>query len=82
MADAKSGKDTISPPGWHTLEIDQVLKEVEGRLDGLTEAEAEQRLSTYGPNRLKAPKRRGPLARLLSQFHNVLIGGGGENPPA
>ena len=40
---------------------------------GLSQAEAEQRLQRYGPNRLRPAKRRGPLLRLLSQFHNVLI---------
>ncbi|NCC30080.1 MAG: cation-transporting P-type ATPase, partial [Gammaproteobacteria bacterium] len=40
---------------------------------GLSGEEAERRLAEYGPNRLPEPKRRGPLVRLLLQFHNPLI---------
>lgn len=39
----------------------------------MSQPEAEARLQRYGPNRLRPPKRRGPLARFLLQFHNVLI---------
>ncbi|MFO1039822.1 MAG: HAD-IC family P-type ATPase [Geminicoccaceae bacterium] len=41
--------------------------------DGLTDAEAQRRLSETGPNRLPAPARVGPLRRFLLQFHNLLI---------
>src|SRR3569623_1196237 len=40
---------------------------------GLTSAEVAERLDRYGANRLRPPARRGPLRRLLLQFHNVLI---------
>lgn len=40
---------------------------------GLQAAEAGNRLTRYGPNRLIPPKRRGPLLRLLLQFHNILL---------
>lgn len=35
--------------------------------------EAACRLAAHGYNRLPAPKRQGPLLRLLRQFHNVLL---------
>src|SRR5690554_3582527 len=58
---------------WHTFD----LKEVETRLQtgsgGLSEAEARQRLARYGLNLLATPKRRGPLLRLVMQFHNILL---------
>ncbi len=60
-------------PAWHALHLDDVFKRVEGRLEGLTAAEAEERLNRFGPNLLKPPKRRGPVERFLLQFHNVLI---------
>jgi len=41
--------------------------------DGLDEDEAERRLAAHGPNRLPKGKQRGPLVRLLLQFHNLLI---------
>jgi magnesium-transporting ATPase (P-type) len=40
---------------------------------GLASAEARRRLEEHGPNRLPPAKRRGPLMRLLLQFHNPLI---------
>ncbi|RGP35241.1 cation-transporting P-type ATPase [Pseudotabrizicola alkalilacus] len=40
---------------------------------GLTSAEAAQRLTTHGPNRLPEAHARGPLLRFAAQFHNVLI---------
>jgi magnesium-transporting ATPase (P-type) len=40
---------------------------------GLDAAEAAKRLDTYGPNRLPQGKKKGPLARFLAQFNNVLI---------
>ncbi len=40
---------------------------------GLSVAEAAERLQRHGPNTLPQPRRRGPLARFMLQFHNVLI---------
>lgn len=40
---------------------------------GLSGQEAARRLAAYGPNRLPAEHRRGPLMRLLAQLNNVLI---------
>lgn len=41
--------------------------------DGLTAPEAARRLAEHGPNRLPDVRSRGPVARFLRQFHNVLI---------
>ncbi len=49
--------------------VDQLATSV----DGLLPEEVQQRLAKYGPNRLRPPRRRGPLVRFLLQFHNVLI---------
>src|SRR5690606_157398 len=40
---------------------------------GLDDDDAARRRSAHGPNRLAPPRRRGPLLRLLRQFHNVLL---------
>jgi len=61
------------PPLWHTLPVDEVLRELDTAPGGLSEAEAAQRLEQHGPNRLRPPKQRGPVLRFLLQFHNVLI---------
>ena len=60
-------------PAWHALDAQTALRTLETGPDGLDAAEAGRRLSRYGPNRLRPPQRRGPLARLLLQFHNILI---------
>jgi magnesium-transporting ATPase (P-type) len=58
---------------WHALHLEEAFRKVAGRVEGLTEAEASQRLAQFGPNRLRPPRRRGPIERFLLQFHNVLI---------
>jgi magnesium-transporting ATPase (P-type) len=58
---------------WHASAPADALRRLESARQGLTEDEARARLERHGPNRLKPPKRRGPLARFLLQFHNVLI---------
>lgn len=64
---------SYSPTHWHHLPIEEVLKQLETSTSGLSGDQARQRLSRAGENRLPSPKRRGPLMRLLLQFHNVLI---------
>ncbi len=72
-----TGQTDDKPPlpgdDWHALEADEVLDRLASSSLGLSQAEAAQRLQRYGPNRLRPAKGRGPLLRLLSQFHNVLI---------
>ncbi|MEJ2566245.1 MAG: cation-transporting P-type ATPase [Gammaproteobacteria bacterium] len=59
---------------WHHCSSRQALGVLKtDRVLGLTEAAAESRFADFGPNRLRPPRRRGPLARFLLQFHNVLI---------
>ncbi|MFP4695717.1 cation-transporting P-type ATPase [Thiohalospira sp.] len=58
---------------WHTLEAEAALSGLESRPDGLTTAEVQARLARHGPNRITTAARRSALARLLAQFHNVLI---------
>lgn len=58
---------------WHQLTPQQALEAQQSTSSGLSEHEAHERLQRHGPNRLPSPKRRGPLLRLLYQFHNVLL---------
>ncbi len=63
-----------SPPLlWHTLDLQQALAALDANPAGILQAEAERRLKSFGPNRLKPPERRGAAARFLLQFHNMLI---------
>ncbi|MFY9261646.1 MAG: cation-transporting P-type ATPase [Gallionella sp.] len=58
---------------WHLLSEQAALAAATSRAQGLTHAEAAQRLAEFGENRLTPPHRRSPLLRFLLQFHNVLI---------
>ncbi len=60
-------------PAWHSIEVETVLSHLSADARGLTAEEAGKRLARHGPNRLSPPKKRGPLIRFFSQFHNVLI---------
>src|SRR5512136_1400132 len=52
---------------------DVVLKELESRLDGLSQAEADSRLKQYGPNATAREKPPSPLIRLLRTVKNPLV---------
>jgi magnesium-transporting ATPase (P-type) len=58
---------------WHALPVEAVYEAFSSSERGLSEQEAEQRLSRHGANKLTATRGRGPIRRFLSQFHNVLI---------
>ncbi len=60
-------------PRWHALGEAETLALAKATPDGLSSDEARRRLAEHGPNRLRPATARGPLLRLLSQFHNVLI---------
>ena len=53
--------------------IDTVLLELETRLDGLSQSEADSRLKKYGPNEIAREKRQSGLMRLLSNVRNPLV---------
>lgn len=54
-------------------DTDTVLKELETRLDGLSEAEAGSRLKQFGTNEIAREKRQSALMRLLSNIKNTLV---------
>lgn len=64
---------TTQSPDWHAASSEEVFRILNSHPEGLTDAQATEALSNYGPNRLPPPKRRSPLLRFFSQFHNVLI---------
>ena len=58
----------------HYLETtDAVLKELKSDVNGLTAAEAAERLKTYGSNRLDEPPKPTLLQKMLEQFKNPMI---------
>lgn len=72
---AKNDPDALTgrSGNWHVRPADSVLQELRTSVAGLDGADATERLALYGENRLSDRATRGPLARFLLQFHNVLI---------
>ncbi|MBB5690194.1 HAD-IC family P-type ATPase [Roseomonas alkaliterrae] len=65
--------DAEATAAWHALPAAEALAATGSRPEGLTGAEAAERLKRHGRNRLPEPPRPGPLARFLAQFRNLLI---------
>lgn len=59
--------------GWHFLDINDVFELVNSQPEGLSEEEANRRLSEFGLNKLSPPKKLTPFMRFVRQFQNVLI---------
>jgi Ca2+-transporting ATPase len=58
---------------WHVQEAAAVIQSLNSREQGLSQAEAESRLSQYGLNELEQKRKESPLRRLLAQFASFLI---------
>ncbi len=58
---------------WHALSCDDVLNVLNSKYSGLSEKEAQDRLSYYGPNELKGKKKTPPVVVFLKQFLSPLI---------
>ena len=72
VLDVVTRTDGATP--WHALPADDVARRLATRVDtGLDPGEARTRQQEYGPNRLPAGKKRGPLSRFLGQLANILV---------
>jgi Ca2+-transporting ATPase len=58
---------------WHTLSPQEVLEHLRVKDNGLTSAQAAERLAQYGPNQLTEAPRPGFLAMLWDQFNNFIV---------
>jgi len=58
---------------WHALDAQETLRRLEVSEDGLSDAQARQRLEETGPNSLEVEEGIGPLRMLIRQIHNPLI---------
>jgi magnesium-transporting ATPase (P-type) len=58
---------------WHNLTQKSVLSKLESTIDGLSEDEAQRRLTTHGFNKLPQTSKQNSLVSFLKQFHNTLI---------
>ena len=70
---AQARTKTPAPTTWHALDSTAVLVSLQSGEDGLSPAEARERLARFGRNELPPPPRRHPAVRFLAQFHNTLI---------
>jgi magnesium-transporting ATPase (P-type) len=73
MSRRRASHSDASATPWHSLASDEVQARLRSGPTGLDEAEVQSRRQQYGENRLAPPRRRGPLLRLLLQFHNILL---------
>jgi len=61
-------------PVWHALSAQEALVRLDSEArSGLPAVEVSRRLEKYGRNQLPQGRKKGPLVRFLSQFHNILI---------
>ncbi|MCJ7763249.1 HAD-IC family P-type ATPase, partial [Candidatus Bathyarchaeota archaeon] len=58
---------------YHALKIEEALNGLNVSENGLSQEEAQQRLTTYGPNELKKEKGKSPIKLFLSQFTDILM---------
>lgn len=58
---------------WHSISIDEALKETGSSLQGLNEQAVKQKLEEHGRNELTAKKKKSPLVIFLRQFFDVMI---------
>jgi len=61
------------PISFWSIPVDEMLKKLESTKNGLTSTESVRRLSSYGANLLKPPKRTDVLTLLLAQFKSPII---------
>ncbi|MBX3024807.1 HAD-IC family P-type ATPase [bacterium] len=74
MTDATATSPPTAAATWHALSAADVVSRLTTDAQrGLAAGEANARLARYGPNRLPAGRKRGPLARFLAQFNNILV---------
>ena len=64
-------KQTSKP--WHSMEINEAMRELNAKTDGLSSEEVQKRLEEFGPNELKKEKRKSPIKLFLEQFTDILI---------
>ncbi len=59
---------------WHSISVEETLKQLKSSADGLSDSETESRLKQYGYNKLAESKRKTKAQLFLQQFKNFLVG--------
>ena len=57
----------------YTLSTEEVLKNLDASAEGLTTAQAQERLAKYGPNKLKEAEKPSMLQRFLAQLKDPML---------
>jgi Ca2+-transporting ATPase len=65
--------NTSHPTAWHAQSTADVLASTGSSADGLTDSEARERLTRFGPNEIPKAEGDGPLVLLWRQINNPLI---------
>jgi Ca2+-transporting ATPase len=63
----------VQPSDWHTVAPEEILRQFETSVEGLSTATARHRLAEHGPNALPEKRRRSLLMILLGQFSDFMI---------
>jgi len=58
---------------WHSLKLDEVLRQFGSRVEGLEAKEAAERRIRYGPNRLTPLKAASAFSILIAQFRSLVV---------
>lgn len=66
-------EDSDRTTGLWSVEIDDLLRLLETRPEGLTSSEADQRRGRYGPNQIAKPRRLTLVRGLATRFANPLV---------
>jgi len=63
----------ITKPDWHSMSRDHVMQYLQTSIEGLTQREANERLTVYGSNEIKAERGISRAATFTKQFKDPLI---------
>lgn len=58
---------------WHTMSPEETLRQLGSTQEGLSQAEAQERLKKYGLNELRKERKASPVKMFLEQFADVLM---------
>ncbi|RDV13548.1 cation-translocating P-type ATPase [Pontibacter diazotrophicus] len=58
---------------WYTKTKDEVLAELNSSVNGISDADAGERLKKYGPNSLEEKRQKSPLKMLFQQFTETMV---------
>ena len=69
----KMAQKNVVPRNWHALEKEEVFRILDTSENGLSEQEVENRLESYGLNKLVIIERHKVLKMFISQFTDFLV---------